>query len=139
MGKARRARKAPRVDPLGDGAPARRGAAAMEQDGDEPAAEAVARTESLGDVQKRHHHEIKLWRLEEKDLRRQRNKVKKGTPEAEREKKRLLHLIREKDEALKKRHAEEIAAVKAARDEEVSKDEASKDADQGKSEVSAQG
>ena len=76
------------------------------------AARGAARGETRGEMEKRHHHEVKRWRLEEKDLRRQRNKVnKRSGPSGVDEKKRLLHEIKTKDAELTARHARELAGL----------------------------
>jgi hypothetical protein len=72
----------------------------------------TARGETRGEMEKRQHHEVKRWRLEEKDLRRQRNKVnKRSGPSGVDEKKRLLHEIKTKDAELTARHARELAGL----------------------------
>jgi hypothetical protein len=76
------------------------------------AARGAVRGETRGEMEKRHHHEVKRWRLEEKDLRRQRNKVnKRSGPSGVDEKKRLLLEIKTKDAEVKARHARELAGL----------------------------
>jgi hypothetical protein len=113
MGKAGRLKRgaAARFDPL-------RRPAASGECGEEvematsEAARGDMRGETRGEMEKRHHHEVKRWRLEEKDLRRQRNKVnKRAGPSSVDEKKRLLLEIKTKDTELKARHARELASL----------------------------
>jgi hypothetical protein len=118
MGKAGRLKKGSttRFDPLRRPVAARGEGNNVEMGAPEAArgeaARGAARGETRGDMEKRHHHEVKRGRLEEKDLRRQRNKVNKHSgPSGVDEKKRLLLEIKTKDAELKARHARELAGL----------------------------
>ena len=125
MGKSKRSRASKgRSDPL-SGDKQKKDKHAQVADEDEmmnDLAEAK-KAETRGQVQKRHHYELKQWRHEEKELRRVRRKLKKGGPEVTREKKRLLHEIQDKEQALAKRHKEELDAVIALKSAESAADE----------------
>ncbi|GBG26220.1 Hypothetical Protein FCC1311_024412 [Hondaea fermentalgiana] len=129
MAKSRRKRakaQARRFDPLrarsaGDGAesmdvgddadpgPARNSSGKLQPQGEEVSENPAEVEESRGQMEKRHHHELKQWRVEEGELRRQRNKLKKRkSPEVERERKRILQEIKDKGAALEARHASEL-------------------------------
>lgn len=76
-------------------------------------AEPEQRVESRGEMERRHHHEVRNWRAEEALLRQARAKIRKALGiEAVKEKKRLLQDIKDKDAALKSRHDEEREALR---------------------------
>lgn len=68
--------------------------------------------QSRGSVEKRHHHELRMWRKEEADLRRQMLKYSKKKPDQLKERKRILSEIKEKSKAMKERHIAELDAFK---------------------------
>eukprot|EP00516_Mucochytrium_quahogii_P010635 CAMPEP_0203779056 /NCGR_PEP_ID=MMETSP0099_2-20121227/8431_1 /ASSEMBLY_ACC=CAM_ASM_000209 /TAXON_ID=96639 /ORGANISM=" , Strain NY0313808BC1" /LENGTH=126 /DNA_ID=CAMNT_0050678815 /DNA_START=42 /DNA_END=422 /DNA_ORIENTATION=- len=70
-------------------------------------ADKVKSVESRGALEKRHHYEIKMFRKEEKELRRLRAKIKKSSVGGAKEKKELLLEIKQKQEALTERHKKE--------------------------------
>mmetsp|Transcript_2112 Transcript_2112/g.4030 ORF Transcript_2112/g.4030 Transcript_2112/m.4030 type:complete len:148 (-) Transcript_2112:383-826(-) len=116
MGKSRssRQKKKARYDPLKlkdeDGDVGMDSAAAKGDAGQDE----VPKEETKGQMIKRHHDEYKQWRLEERDLRRERTKIKKnGGPQAVKEKKRILRLIQDKEAEMKARHKADLARFDA--------------------------
>mmetsp|Transcript_22603 Transcript_22603/g.44373 ORF Transcript_22603/g.44373 Transcript_22603/m.44373 type:complete len:152 (-) Transcript_22603:548-1003(-) len=84
--------------------------------------------ETRGQMEKRHHHELKQWRLEEVELRRERSKLKKKkTPQVDRERKQILQEIKDKGAALEKRHKEELQSLIEDQQQEQQEEEQQKE------------
>ena len=64
--------------------------------------------ESRGEIEKRHHHELRLWRKKEKEMRRQMQKLRNSNLSEKKEKKGILREIKALKKALEERHSREL-------------------------------